>query len=500
LATRHPSRAQSLTGSDSVVTALFRGRLYWFWGDTNRPGYPLGLFHVPGATSMLPSQGGLDPSIGVELEYFVGPDGFARPMAQMPGDGPTWIDGLTVLRDARGEERMLAGYVKVRKQLEVYARGMVEFDPREERFRQAREVPLDAPIVPGGHPLLIGQGHRAHVYFARAYPLTRVPATAESYLDLEQYESYTCLAEGSRLEDGKIERDGNGRPRYAWNRNTPAVGPAEQAALIRQGLLKPNEALLQMRDAETGQPVAIHAGSVCWNEFRKRYVMIAVQTFGTSMLGELWYAEAETPVGPWVYARKIVTHNKYSFYNPKQHPLFDADGGRRIFFEGTYASTFSGNDNPTPRYDYNQVMYRLDLQDPRLVLPVAVYDISGGRRQRFATRNGAGGDGPVDAFDPAAIAFFAPDQPRQGLVPVWLADDGAGGTLLSTIQRSSEDRVAFYGIDPQAAAPPSEAVALYEWRNSLNQSRAWLAAGDASPAGHVRSNEPVCLVWPSPWR
>ncbi|MDB5340799.1 MAG: hypothetical protein JWN70_6418, partial [Planctomycetaceae bacterium] len=29
-------------GSDSVVNALYLGRLYWFWGDTNRPSYPLG--------------------------------------------------------------------------------------------------------------------------------------------------------------------------------------------------------------------------------------------------------------------------------------------------------------------------------------------------------------------------------------------------------------------------------------------------------------------------
>ena len=93
------------------------------------------------------------------------------------------------------------------------------------------------------------------------------------------------------------------------------------------------------------------------------------------MLGEIWYAEADTPLGPWVYARKVVTHDKYSFYNPKQHPMFDKDGGRIIFFEGTYTTTFSGNPDPTPRYDYNQVMYQLDLSDPRLALPVAIYHL-----------------------------------------------------------------------------------------------------------------------------
>jgi hypothetical protein len=27
-----------VTGSDSVVNAVYRGKIYWFWGDTNRPG------------------------------------------------------------------------------------------------------------------------------------------------------------------------------------------------------------------------------------------------------------------------------------------------------------------------------------------------------------------------------------------------------------------------------------------------------------------------------
>ena len=29
-----------VSGSDSVVTAIYRGKLHWFWGDTNRPKYP----------------------------------------------------------------------------------------------------------------------------------------------------------------------------------------------------------------------------------------------------------------------------------------------------------------------------------------------------------------------------------------------------------------------------------------------------------------------------
>ena len=94
--------------------------------------------------------------------------------------------------------------------------------------------------------------------------------------------------------------------------------------------------------------------------------MIAVQQGGTSFLGEVWYAEADTPRRAVGYAVKVATHDRYSFYNPKQDPMFDKDGGRMIFFEGTYTHTFSGNPDATPRYEYNQIMYKLDLSDPRL--------------------------------------------------------------------------------------------------------------------------------------
>jgi hypothetical protein len=45
------------------------------------------------------------------------------------------------------------------------------------------------------------------------------------------------------------------------------------------------------------------------------------------------------------------------------------ENGKIIFFEGTFVTTFSGNPAPTPRYDYNQILYRIDLSDPRLVFP-----------------------------------------------------------------------------------------------------------------------------------
>ena len=37
-------------GCDSVLNAIYEGRLFWIWGDTKRLSYPLGNFHATGAT------------------------------------------------------------------------------------------------------------------------------------------------------------------------------------------------------------------------------------------------------------------------------------------------------------------------------------------------------------------------------------------------------------------------------------------------------------------
>jgi hypothetical protein len=248
----------------------------------------------------------------------------------------------------------------------VYRRGIAEWDDDKSEFRQVSDFDKDAPLFPDGHSLLYREGEENYIYFATPYPLVRTRSTAESYRDLGTYEAFTCLNAGSKLEDGQIDRDELGRVRYAWKRGTPAVGPQEQAKLVRAGKLAPHEGLLQLRDVATGKEVLLHAGSVAWNNYRERFVMIAVEIYGSSFVGEVWYAEASSPLGPWTDAVKIVTHDKYSFYNPKQHPYFDQEGGRLIYFEGTYTHTFSGNEHPTPRYDYNQIMYRLDLADERL--------------------------------------------------------------------------------------------------------------------------------------
>ena len=356
----------SVLGSDSVVNAVYRGRVYWFWGDTNRPSYPLGNFHVPGATSLLPDHGGLDPLVGIDLEYFVDQKGFARPTCEMPGKGPTWINGLLTLVDDRGREHLFAKYVKVQAPLTIYERGLVEFDDQQQKFVKRAEFNMQAALYPNGHPFKHHVEGIDYIYFPNPYPLVRVRARIDWLSDPAHYQAYSPLKAGSREDEFSLDRNEDGQLQYAWKTDTLPLTLKRQQALVKAGRMEAEEGLFGMRDVETGKPVAVHGGSVYYNAFLECWIMIALEQFGTSPLGEIWYSEARAPEGPWLLARKIVTHQKYSFYNPKQHPMLDQAGGRFIFFEGTYTHTFSGNPDQTPRYDYNQIMYRLDLSDTRL--------------------------------------------------------------------------------------------------------------------------------------
>jgi hypothetical protein len=351
-------------GSDSVVNAVFNGKIYWFWGDTNRASYPLGNFHVPGATSRLPADGGLDPETGIDLNYFLNQKGFAKPTAKMPGNGPTWINGLVTVKGAQEKEELYATYVKIKPPLSVYQKGLVRFNEEEKRFEKITEFDLEAAIFPFGHPLKHKTGEVEYVYFGNPFPLVRVPANANALKDLSAYEAYTCLRKGSREGDMAVERK-NGSLIYQWKKDTIPFTPKLQARLVGEKKITSTEGLFQIRD-DQGKLVTIQSGSIGWNSYRQRWIMIGVQSFGSSYLGEVWYAESRQLTGPWLAGCKIATHEKYSFYNPKQHKMFDKENGRYIFFEGTYTNMFSGNTDQTPRYDYNQIMYKLDLAHPVL--------------------------------------------------------------------------------------------------------------------------------------
>ncbi len=504
-----PALNAQVMGQDSVHAAVYRGKVFWIWGDTNRASYPLGNFGVAAATSELPggagATGGLDPSVGVDLRYFVDDKGFARPMVPaeaVSGPGPKWLGGLTTVRDDAGAERLIAKYVRVKNLAETLERGLVIYNDAKQSFERLVQFDLAAPLYLDGHPFRVRVGaDREYLYCGYTAPYAmRVPATLADIGNPAAYEGFTCLAPESRYDKAatRLDRGADGKLRYAWKRNTPPLAYEQQQELIAAGKLKRDEAWLQLTDIETGKPVRPHAGSVAWNEYRRRWVMIVEESGGTSLLGEVWFAEADTPVGPWVYARKIVTHDKYSFYNPTQHTFFDRDGGRLIYFEGTYSNLFSGSPQKTPRYDYNQIMYRLRLDDPRLALPAPVYRVKAANGAvQFQMRDEIESAGTWDRVED--VAFFAiPSRlsHNDGLVAVYASDDRGATRLTASSTRSPDRQPLFLALAAAPSASSEAVVTLFEY--------------DAGPDGLVtyaassvaRASEPpgraVCRVWRNP--
>lgn len=353
-------------GQDSVLNAIYNNQLYWFWGDTRRGDGPLGNFKVSGAVSSLPETSRYDPANAIDLSYFVGQDGFVRQMCPIKGDGAIWIDGLLVIDDNQ-REHMLCGYSRMSNLLEQQEIGIATWNDDKEIFEKVVEFPLDAPLTPRGLPLKVIADGEEWFYFGRFIPNIRVRANLSALLDSESYQGYTCLQPGSRWDDEapSLDRDENGNLVWAWKPDTDVITPSRWATLVEMDLVHTSDGEYLFIDSVSGDRVTPHSGSISWNEYRKRWILIFGEIWGSSsLLGEVWYAEALHPEGPWSEVRKIVTHDRYSFYNVKQHPYFAKDN--YIYFEGTYTQSFSGNDQATPRYDYNQIMYRLNLDDARL--------------------------------------------------------------------------------------------------------------------------------------
>src|SRR5581483_6405043 len=108
-----------------------------------------------------------------------------------------------------------------------------------------------------------------------------------------------------------------------------------------------------LRDAATGAETSATPSCVTWNAWRKKWILLS------EYVGSVYYSESDAPIGPWNRAVKIVAHHDYNFYNVVQHSFFDSADGRTIYFEGTYTASFSEAKEHTPRYDYNQILYRL---------------------------------------------------------------------------------------------------------------------------------------------
>ncbi len=312
-------KESGVAGCDSVQNAVHRGRMFWLWGDTSLLRYPLGIFHGTSATTPVQPLESFEPPIRLKYQYFTDAKGVPRGVAEMPGAGPTWVTGYASLPDRAGRARLVGLYAKIKPPLEAYRYGLCAWNDGAGKFEHLKDVwtkteeTPSPPPMPKGHPAVwADENGKRWVLFGDPLPALRCPATFEAWQDPA-----------------------------AWE------------------VLRPQDSL---RSAADSSPVKPHSGSIAFSAWRKRWVAVFMQWFGKpSAFGELWYAEADRPTGPWGPAVKIVSHENYTFYNPRIHPEFTDPESPILLFEGTYTMQFADRPHPMPRYDYNQVLYRLDL-------------------------------------------------------------------------------------------------------------------------------------------
>jgi hypothetical protein len=343
--------------------ARYRDRLYWFYGDTDRMGYPLGHFRTSGATSPLPGVDGFSVTNDIPLIYFTNADGFSRPMMPLVErqEGIIWIDGLIVVPDAQGRERMVCHFSRRKDLGKELEHGIAVFNDEKAIFEPVLTLPSsEVWRFPHGLATRVEEGGTAWIYSGLPLLNVRVPARYEAVMDPGQYEAFTREVPGSDVVSTNTSA-------WGWSRSLPPTSARMEARWLKEGRIAPGDCRFLPLDVAGDHRPVFNSGSTRWNAFRKCWVVIAVETGGgSSNIGEVWYAEGPTPVGPFAKAVKLLTHDRQSFYNPCHHDVFDENGGRYIHFEGTYVNTFSGNPDMTPRYNYNQILYRLDLADPRL--------------------------------------------------------------------------------------------------------------------------------------
>lgn len=475
-------------GQDSVLNTIYKGKLYWFWGDTSKPSYPLGQFAMSGAVSDLPSNGGLDPDKGVNLEYFTDETGFSKKMCPLDKPGVVWIESPLTLTDPEGNLRILAKYDRLEKLGEVLEQGFIVYNEEKQIFEPVVSSSPNLLIYPRlGHPFKVKSEGQEYYYFASPFPLSvriRVEADWKDFLDPDSYEVYTAV--------GSDEQEG-----YRWVETEKLLREqGGERAELTESLQEEEKRDSRLYDIETGDSILPHGGTVYWNNFREKWIMITTQEYGEpSYLGEVWYAEADTPTGPWVYARKIVTHNNYTFYNPKQHPYFDGENGRTVYFEGTYTKSFTSEQTAaTPRYDYNQIMYRLDLSDRRLYLPEAIYRVRGtGGTNEYLPASRIRTRGLWSDVRDVPFFAMAADRVAGEAVPVYAKETESGMRLVTEIANGDDKSPLFYGLPTELEQPGTKV--LYEYKPEDTEGYSYSVKSDIPDRYPAKA---VCRVWENP--
>ena len=260
------------TGMDTVMFTTYHGKLFWLFGDTSRLSAPLGNFSSTCAQSDLGSSA-LSPEQALNLDFYTAQDGFVKPMVDIPGPGPKWMGALMAVRGSSDQEEMYARYDRVNGLVSVYDSGIAVFDDATSTFRAVKSTGPSPKYFASGRATPVMADNQRYFYFSgldTVTPSVRVRALAADILDPAKYERFRCDREACE-----------------WKTGTVPTAPL-------------------FFDIETGSPVNGKVLSLAWNKFRQRWIATI-----SAALGEVWYAEADTPEGPWSYTRPITGRARF---------------------------------------------------------------------------------------------------------------------------------------------------------------------------------------------
>jgi len=464
LSIEEPYLDSKVLGQDTAQVVAWRGMLFQLWGDTNKPSYPLGVFNATGAT--LPFD---RPEDGVNYNYATGNDGFARGIAPTYAEGAVWLGGLVALDD----NELWATFLNISPAWVYLREGMLRWDDAIGEFVEVVHWPADQEPRPNGHTIRYDGPDGDWVMYR---DMERIPATTAALADPTTYEAWTPLQDNG-LGGWEFARTNDNLMDWQWRTGTPNIAMES----VDDGWIDEDDSPWHNTwEPETAERPLIHNGAIMWSRARQRWIHVFTQNVGTtSWIGEIWYAEGDTPVGPWSYGRKIITHDDYSFYNPAFHPWWTDRAGLRVYFEGTYTS-WLGAQGPTPRHDYNQVLYALDLDAPDLNTPVNVYNPTQPRTRLHQTQD-------------ASVAFAALDRQANNTHPVyWTGPECDPNRRLSL---SGDGEIAFWAL-PAGTVGNLPLADLVTWTH-LDGHLEW-SIDDLSDQGAV-AGDVLGTVWPPMW-
>lgn len=313
-------------------------KVLWCWRDALLSHERIPSLGVVGAFSQIPDSGGLDPTQGVHFSYL--PTGSDQVESLLIAEEPgiMWIEGLASVQDENGADAVVAHYVRQGSKGERAEHGIALWT-EEQRFE--RIVVLGEEYewqFPSGQAVRQRTNEQDWCYFASPFCHVRCPARLDAVRNPAAYQALTW--------DSSAKAP-------VWQQTLPPMTQRDESSWVAEGRVQHPHT--QVEDHATRKPVPVLDASIEWNPHHHCYIMIAA-----SVDGDIWMAESTQIEGPWQRAIRIVNAEPGMCTKPVQHPFMNQEGGRIIWFETALLDTNA------PRYDGNELMHRLDLDDPRL--------------------------------------------------------------------------------------------------------------------------------------